>query len=84
MSIHTVTEEITINSQVEILAPPGERKETVIKHARKEVDRVRKSVGLNTMPTAIQIGQPKYQDGRKWLVDITVVHRTATVVDLED
>ena len=85
MSIHTVTEEITVTSEVEILAPPGANTETVIKLARKEVDRVRESIGLlETLPTNIYVSHPVYKEGRVWLVNIRVIHKSTTFVDLPE
>ena len=85
MSIHTVTEEITVTSEVEILAPPGEATETVTKLACREVERVCKKVELEFLDTTdIYIGHPVYQEGRKWLVSITAIFRSTVIVNLED
>ncbi len=85
MSIHTVTVETTVTSEVEVLAPPEANTETVVKLARQEVDRVRESIGLlTTQPTDIYIGRPVYQDGRIWLVSITITHRSTSVIDLSE
>ena len=84
MSIHTVTEETTVTSEVVVLAPPGEPTSAVVLVARKEVDRVRETIGLKTAPTDIYISNPVYQEGRKWLVGITLVFRVTAVVDLDD
>lgn len=83
MSIHTVTKEITVTSEVEVLAPPGTDTEAITKIARKEVDRVCAKVSLY-LPADIYIGHPVYQEGRIWLVSITTVQRTTVVIDLED
>ncbi len=85
MSIHTVTKEITVTSEVEVLAPPGERTETVTKIACQEVERVCEKVGLKFLDTMdIYIGNPVYQEGRKWLVSITAVFRSTAIINLED
>ena len=84
MSIHVVTEEITVKSEVEILATPGTNAETITKLARKEVDRVCAKVSLYLPATEVYIGQPVYQKGQRWLVNITVIHRSTTVIDLSE
>lgn len=85
MSIHTVTEEITVKSEVEILAPPGERTETVTKVACTEVNRVCEKVGLKfSDSTDIYVDHPVYQEGRQWLVSITAIFRSTRIVGLED
>ena len=85
MSIHTVTEEITVTSEVEILASPGANSQTVMKTACAEVKRVCEKVGLKFEDTTdIYIGNPVYQDNRVWLVSVTVVFRSTRIVDLED
>ena len=84
MSIHTVTEEFTVTSEVEVLAPPGERTETVTRAARKEVDRVIDLLNQFGAATDIYVSYPVYQEGRKWLVHISTVYRTTRVVDLDD
>ncbi len=85
MSIHTVTEEITITSEVEVSAPPGTSTESVTKVACKEVKRVCEKVGLKfSSTTDIYIGHPVYQEGRIWLVSLTATFRSTSIVDLED
>lgn len=84
MSIHTVTEEITIHSEVEVLASPGANTETISRTARAEVDRVCAQVGLYLPATDIYTGYPVFQEGRVWLINITMTHRTTKIVDLEE
>ncbi len=84
MSIHTVTEEITVTSEVEVLAPPGANIETVIKLARQEVDRVCVKVNLYLPATEVYISRPVFQEGRIWLVNITIMRRSTTAIDLSE
>lgn len=84
MSIHAVTEEITVHSEVEISGPPGASTEAISKTAHAEVDRVCKLQGLHSLPTDVYVNHPIYRDNRKWLVNITKIFRTTVIVDLED
>ncbi len=84
MSIHTVTKEITVHSEVEISGPPGASTEAISKTAHTEVDRVCKLQHLHSIPTDVYVSRPVYRDNRKWFVNITKIFRTTVIVDLED
>ena len=84
MSIHTITKEVTVNSVVDIIGPPGANKETVIRSALKETKRIQEQNGLTEEASDVHIEQPEHQDDYRWLVRITSVFRTTTVVELED
>lgn len=85
MSIHTVIEETTIRSQVEILGPPGASTEMIAQQAHQEMDQVKKLVAIYEMPTDVFVDPPIYQDDQnKWLVNITIVYRASRLVTLKD
>lgn len=84
MSIHTLVEDIVVRSKVEVLAPAGQPTESVIRIARKEMDRVCEQVGLIPPATDINISPPVYLDGRKWEVSAMYRFRSTTIVDLKE
>ena len=84
MSIHTVVEETTIRSKVEILGSPGASTATIARQAHDEVDQVKKLLHMHELPTEVFVDPPTYQDDRIWLVNITIVYRTSRLVSLRD
>ena len=84
MSIHTVIEETTIRSKVEILGPPGGSTDSIARQAHEEMDQVKEHLDIIGLPTDVFVDPPVYQDDRIWLVNITIVYRKSKVVTLED
>lgn len=84
MSTHTVIEEITLRSNVEVLGPPGASTEMISRQAHQEVDQVKKLLGIHEMPTDVFVEPPIYHDDRKWRVNIRIVYRTSRLVTLKD
>ena len=82
MTVHILTEQVTLHSQVIVVAPPGERPEVVIKDAIKQVTAVREIVGLTDPPAYLHISDPIFKEGRRWLVRITYRTRISNVVEV--
>ena len=80
MTVHLVTEEITIKSQILVSAPPGERPERVIEKAMEEYQKVRDKVGLVGAPTDLHIIAPVVQEGRRWSATIEASFRSTECV----
>ena len=83
MSIHTVIEETTIRSKVEVIGPPGASTDSIARHAHEEMGLVKKLLNIHDLPTDVFVDPPIYQDNRNWLVNITIVYRTSRLVTLE-
>ena len=80
MTIHTITEEITLRSKVIVHASPGERSEQVIAEAFQEINDARKAHKLNHVtPTDVSVDLPVYQSNRRWLVKAKMVFRTTII-----
>lgn len=84
MSVHTVVEETTIRSKVEVTGPPGASTDSIARHAHEEMDKVKNILAIYDTPTDVFVDPPVYQDNRIWLVNITIVYRTSRLVTLED
>ena len=83
MTIHVLTEEVTLNSQVVVVAPPGESPAKVVKLALAEVSSAREKVNMIDMPTHLHVSEPIFDDAdNRWHVRITYKIRTSDVVDI--
>ena len=80
MTVHIVTETVTLTSDVVVSAPPGERPANVIDRAIEEVVVARESIGLFPPFTAVSVGIPCYMDGRKWEVRVVTKHEVSDIV----
>ena len=82
MTTHILTEETTLESQVRVMAPVGERPEKVVQLAIEKVQSVRGRMKMMDPPTSLHISRPKHVVGREWWVRITYRIRTLDVVEL--
>ena len=82
MTIHILTEEVTLESQVRVLAPAGERPGKVVQLAIEQVQSVREKVNMMDPLTSIHVSKPKHGEGRDWWVRITYRIRTSDIVEV--
>ena len=82
MTIHIVTEEVTLRSKVLISAPAGERPERVVEMAMEKVQSVRENIGFIAQPTDLFIESPVYQENRHWLILITISLKTTDIAEI--
>ena len=83
MSIHLLTEEVTLKSTVDVVGPPGANTETIVRQAMLEQTAIREKIPLLDVATVLYIQDPIYKDNHRWLVGITYKVRTTSLCEFD-
>jgi hypothetical protein len=83
MSIHILTEEVTLQSSVDIVGPPGVNKESIIRLAMLEQTVIRGKIPLTDVATEMHIQDPVYTDGHHWQVHIMYRVKTTNLCEFD-
>jgi hypothetical protein len=80
MTIHIVTEEIMLQSEVIVNAAPGERTSTILDLALEQVNPVCEKIGLIDPVTTFKVSMPKATGYRQWSVKFTICNKVTRMV----